>query len=613
MATKNIVPRASGEGSIGTSVKRWLKGWFNSVDVSGDVDIGGNFVLPDSGTQALRSKNGNNKIFPITSVGDMWQTSSGNWVADANNFSFRDALGASAALNIASNGSVNANASSNIEVFRCNTTEAVTDLTPFVSYMNGNRRFRVNHNTSDTSLLLNGGGVASNEYSYIGANSFKDMILGTNGRNMDMALNAAGTEMSYFGSSQNWNNRLIFGYNSGSGHADIKAYSTGGNTTLKFGTSLSGTYSTKMEISSNGAVGINVTPSGNNWLEIAGTGGTSSILSKSTASATSPYIGEATHASFTGSMIKLSATRAQTSAYYFAQMHSSAGGDVEFTMRGDGNAWADGAWNAGGADFAEYFEWADGNPNNEDRRGWSVVLENGKIRKALAAEIPFGVISVRPTVVGDAAEHKWSNKYLKDDFNEYIKEDYEVVEWTETKVVQDATEAVYQTVAKEREVQATETVSEDVFSIELIDGKYTKVVKTETKEVPLFDEFDLYEDGEIIGVHRVPRMVTETYEVEEILSPAQEEKTEDVQHSYAVDQVPDGVVVAMDATRTTQQRRKLNPGYDEDQEYIARSERPEWDCVGMMGKLRLVKGESVNPNWIKMRDVSDTVEEWLVR
>lgn len=34
MATKNIVPRATGEGGIGTSVKRWLGGFFNSLDVA---------------------------------------------------------------------------------------------------------------------------------------------------------------------------------------------------------------------------------------------------------------------------------------------------------------------------------------------------------------------------------------------------------------------------------------------------------------------------------------------------------------------------------------------------------------------------------------------------
>jgi|GEM_PF-1786805 len=610
MATKNIVPRATGEGSIGTSVKRWLKGWFNSLDVSGDVDIGGNFVLPDSGTQALRSKNGNNKIFPITSVGDMWQTSSGNWIVDANVHTFRDALGNRNILELYNNGHMHSKADANTEMYKANTTASVSDLTPFISYMNDIERYRVRHDlaTTWTDLTEQYGTKARIAY-YNDAH----MAIGVNNRAHDFSLNTAGTEMSYHSYAGSWDNRLIFGYDANSGDAAIKAYSTGGNTSLRLGTSNGGVYSDQVHMNNLGNIGINTNAGTDFKLVIANNGNLGNTQLVQAATAVENLRLDATNASYTSAMQRFFAASAASAAFYFMQMYSSSGGDVEFSMRGDGNAWADGSWNAGGADFAEYFEWADGNPNNENRHGWSVVMENGKIRKALAPEIPFGVISARPTVVGDAAELKWSDKYLKDDFNKYIMEDYEVVEWTETKVVQDATEAVYQTVTKEREVQATEIITEDVSSIELIDGKYTKVVKTETKEIPLFDEFDLYEDGQVIGVHRVPRMVTETYEVDEIVSPAQEEKTEDVHPSYAVDEVPDGVVVPVDATRSTQQRRKLNPNYDENQEYVPRSERPEWDCVGLMGKLRLVKGEVVSPNWIKMRDVSGTVEEWLVR
>jgi hypothetical protein len=31
--------------------------------------------------------------------------------------------------------------------------------------------------------------------------------------------------------------------------------------------------------------------------------------------------------------------------------------------------------------------------------------------------------------------------------------------------------------------------------------------------------------------------------------------------------------------------RRLNPNYDASQDYIPRSERSEWDCVGLIGKL----------------------------
>ena len=60
-------------------------------------------------------------------------------------------------------------------------------------------------------------------------------------------------------------------------------------------------------------------------------------------------------------------------------------------------------------------------------------------------------------------------------------------------------------------------------------------------------------------------------------------------------------------------RRKLNPDYDESKTYVPRRDREEWDAVGLLGQLRMKKGQKTGTNWIKMRDISDTVEEWLVR
>lgn len=56
MAIKNIVPRDDGQGSIGTSAKNWLKGWFKSIflGTSGIVDSDGNEVLkPESVAEAV--------------------------------------------------------------------------------------------------------------------------------------------------------------------------------------------------------------------------------------------------------------------------------------------------------------------------------------------------------------------------------------------------------------------------------------------------------------------------------------------------------------------------------------------------------------------------------
>jgi hypothetical protein len=133
----------------------------------------------------------------------------------------------------------------------------------------------------------------------------------------------------------------------------------------------------------------------------------------------------------------LDVDRSSTADYFFLMCRSNvaAVADAEFILRGDGNAFADGSWSGGGADYAEYFEWLDGNTNNEDRRGFSVVLEEGKIRPATSEDnldSIIGVVSANPTIVGDTAWNYWKGKYLRDRFGSYILEDYEVWEWTET-------------------------------------------------------------------------------------------------------------------------------------------------------------------------------------
>ena len=40
MATRNIVPRATGEGNLGTTLLHWLTGWFDSISISGNITNG---------------------------------------------------------------------------------------------------------------------------------------------------------------------------------------------------------------------------------------------------------------------------------------------------------------------------------------------------------------------------------------------------------------------------------------------------------------------------------------------------------------------------------------------------------------------------------------------
>lgn len=87
---------------------------------------------------------------------------------------------------------------------------------------------------------------------------------------------------------------------------------------------------------------------------------------------------------------------------------------------------------ATGADYAEYYEWIDGNPDNEDRRGYFVTLDGTKIRMAMTDDdYILGVISGAPAVIGNGYTDEWNGMYLKDIFGEYLTETVEVEETTD--------------------------------------------------------------------------------------------------------------------------------------------------------------------------------------
>lgn len=74
-------------------------------------------------------------------------------------------------------------------------------------------------------------------------------------------------------------------------------------------------------------------------------------------------------------------------------------------------------------DFSEFFEWFDGNPNNEDRVGYMVQLNGDKIELADSFEKCIGIISVTSAFVGNSCSLEWHGRYLKDDFGRIICEE----------------------------------------------------------------------------------------------------------------------------------------------------------------------------------------------
>ena len=101
-----------------------------------------------------------------------------------------------------------------------------------------------------------------------------------------------------------------------------------------------------------------------------------------------------------------------------------------FQVTGKGVVYSKGAYNSTGADYAEFAEWADGNPNNEDRRGYFVTFDEEKttmIRKANAGDYVLGIVSGNPCIIGNADEG-WLGKYIFDEFGSIVYEDVEVEE-----------------------------------------------------------------------------------------------------------------------------------------------------------------------------------------
>ena len=160
--------------------------------------------------------------------------------------------------------------------------------------------------------------------------------------------------------------------------------------------------------------------------------------------------------------------------------------------------YASGSYNASGADYAELFEWADGNPDKEDRAGRFVTLDGEKIRLAGPGEdYVLGIISGSPSVIGDVHDDQWAGMYLYDIFGRPLWEDVEV--------------------------------------------------PAVTMEMP---------------------------------GPEDPERT-----------VPQVVIPAH-----TERRQKLNPDYDSEMTYLPRTQRPEWDAVGLLGKLVAVDDGSCQVN-----------------
>lgn len=91
-----------------------------------------------------------------------------------------------------------------------------------------------------------------------------------------------------------------------------------------------------------------------------------------------------------------------------------------------GNAAFAGTVSPAGADYAEMFEWQDGNTSSEDRIGLLVTLNEDKIALAQENDEVIGIVTGTASVIGDNQEMNWQGKYVTDEFGRKIYQDVEI-------------------------------------------------------------------------------------------------------------------------------------------------------------------------------------------
>ncbi len=484
--------------------------------LGGNLDVNGNSIVSTSNGNITLTPNGTGDVVlsaDTVKIGDANAnatiTTDGtgdlilNTNSGTNSGSITIADGANGAITIAGNGTgqiiVNAGAVG----------------TPTIA-PTGDTNTGIFFPSADTIAFTEGGTEAMR------INSDGNVCIGTTsgGAPLHIQSNSSGISQNLRGRSSDGGSEIDFLNNAGTTTAfiynrdlDLAIFTTSSSTNkdIKFGTN----NAERMRIDTSGKILINGTNNDNN--STVRINGSSAGCDYSTR-----HVGttSGTHTQIINTGI---AGGGLGSTGTFYQMYD--GGNLRFQFKGSGDATCDGSFTGGGADYAECFEWLDGNPNNEDRVGFTVVLENGKIRKATETDNELniiGVISKNPTVIGDAQPNSWVNKFVRDDFGRVQFENLASYRWEEIKE----------------------------------DG---------TKE---FKGCVPSRDG---------------------ITPP--ENAEEYYHDYPI----------------------YNNSFDKEEIYVSRTNRKEWSAVGMMGKLRIRKDEIKKSNWLKIRDISSTVEEWLVK
>ena len=106
-----------------------------------------------------------------------------------------------------------------------------------------------------------------------------------------------------------------------------------------------------------------------------------------------------------------------------------------------------------GADVSEFYEWEDGNPNNDDRVGYFAIVvskrkvrlanENDDVNNSPSLLRRVGVVAENPGLVANDYSDEWRGKYLRDIFNRPLLQHkvYEAEYGEDGNLIRDAYEA----------------------------------------------------------------------------------------------------------------------------------------------------------------------------
>lgn len=98
-----------------------------------------------------------------------------------------------------------------------------------------------------------------------------------------------------------------------------------------------------------------------------------------------------------------------------------------FRVNDNGMPYSKAGLNTTGCDYAEFFEWQDGNEKNEDRRGYFVTLDGKCIKIANDGDWILGIVSGFPSIIGNGDE-EWRGRYVFDEFGCPVIEEFEYEE-----------------------------------------------------------------------------------------------------------------------------------------------------------------------------------------